>query len=58
MLLYTVYVRPHLEYKFVQVWAPYFQKEINTLGRVQQRTTKHVKSLKKKRDSDVDYAAT
>ena len=43
--LFTVYVRPHLEYA-VQVWAPYNQLDIKRLERIQFRATRLVHSLK------------
>jgi len=50
-ILYGTYVRPHLEY-CSQVWAPYFQKDINVLEKVQRRATKLIPSIRKLRYED------
>ena len=39
--LYKAIVRPHLEY-CIQAWRPYRQKDIDTLERIQWRTTKMI----------------
>ena len=36
----VMYVSHHLEY-FVHVWAPYFQKDIKTVEKVQHRAIKN-----------------
>jgi len=43
--LYTVFVRPHLEYPN-SVWCPYLKQDIRAIERVQRRATKMVLELK------------
>ena len=43
-LLYTTFVRPHLEFA-VAVWSPYLQGDIEELEKVQHRATKLIPEL-------------
>ena len=45
-VLYTSYVRPHLEYA-ISVWSPYFKYDIQLLEKVQERATKIVPGFQK-----------
>ena len=44
-ILYTAFVRPHLEYA-APAWSPYLEKDIFAIENVQTRVTKLVKKLK------------
>ena len=45
VVLYNTFVRPHLEY-CVRAWAPYLQRDMNHLERVQRQATRMVRSLR------------
>nr|XP_047134465.1 uncharacterized protein LOC124812222 isoform X2 [Hydra vulgaris] len=46
-VLYTIYVRPHLEFA-IQAWSPHLQRDIIMLECIQQRATKTVTEIKHK----------
>ena len=43
--VYKSIVRPHLEY-YIQAWRPYCKKDIDTLERIQGKTTKMIPELR------------
>ena len=44
-ILFSTYVRPHLEYA-ATVWSPYRKKDISTIEKIQRRATKTVPELR------------
>ena len=44
-ILYTSYIRPHLEYA-CQAWNPYLKKDINRIEKIQRRATKMCHELR------------
>src|SRR5215813_14392956 len=51
LLLYRALVRPHLEYA-VQLWSPYFVRDIANIERIQRRATKLVEGMQGKSCQD------
>src|SRR4051812_31029663 len=47
MILYKTLVRPIIDY-CVPVWKPYLQKDINKIGKIQNRYTKMIKGCNSK----------
>ena len=43
--LYSVLVRPHLEY-YVQMWSPQYRRDMNLLECIQRRATKIIQGMK------------
>ena len=44
LTLYSVLVRPHLEY-YIQMWSPLYNREIDLLEHVQRMATKMIKGM-------------
>ena len=42
--LYSVLVRPHLEY-YVQMWSPQYRRDMNLLKCIQRRATKMIQGM-------------
>ena len=50
-ILYSTQVRPHLEYS-ATIWSPYHKSQKDTIDKVQQKATKLIPNLRKKKYND------
>ena len=51
-ILYSTLVRPHLKYAATTIWLPNLKSQKDTVDKVQQRATKLIPNLRKKKYKD------